>query len=99
MAMDPAITRIFLIKKIAGIFHDTVEWKSESERAERDWKEAERLVDQNPYLIRHYSEQAELSDATSYEEFVRTYGEYVWHFAQGLRRELPRPPYGIVTFD
>jgi hypothetical protein len=97
--MDPAITRIFLIKKIAGVFHDTVEWKGEGERADTDWKEATRLVDANPHLIRHYSEKEGLSDATSYAEFERTCGNYVWHAAQGLRRDLPRPPYGMVTFD
>jgi hypothetical protein len=95
--MDPAITRVYLTKKIAGIFCDTVEWKGEGDRAKTDWEQAECMVDERPGIIRWYSEN--LSDAVSYEEFEQKFGNYVWHCAQGLRRHLPRPPYGMITFQ
>lgn len=109
MDRDTAIR--FLTTKVAKIIYDTVACDL-PERAETDWKSAEVLVRekfQNVVQVmlmpgvkfgtdhRGVGQQP-LPDNCSYEDFDRVMGFLVWTHTQPLRRLLPSPPYGLITF-
>ena len=104
----------YLTMKISKIIYDTVECALE-DRAESDWLEAEKIVNNNfntnGFIGRMTGEPIEgdtyakfykdwnLPDDCSYEQFEHKLGEFIWKNTQWARKNLPRPPYGKITFD
>jgi hypothetical protein len=109
--MDHDTAVRFLTTKVAKIIYDTVACDS-PDRAETDWKSAEVLVRekfQNVVQIMLKpgvkfatdplsNDQQSLPDNCSYEDFDRVMGFLVWTHTQPIRRLLPSPPYGLITF-
>ena len=109
MDRDTAIQ--FLTSKVAKIIYDTVSCDL-ADRAEVDWKSASVIVREKfknvlPLLLIPgvkfttdpvFKEQRELPENCSYEQFDQVVGFLVWTHTQPLRRLLPSPPYGRITF-
>jgi hypothetical protein len=99
----------FLTRKIAKIIYNTVKCDLE-DRAVSDWLAAENIVKENFgwFIDRmtgkdRYEFKGGLSwalpDNCTYEDFENLLGNYVWVNARAYRSNLPRPPYGMITFS
>jgi hypothetical protein len=109
--VDRATAIQFLTTKVAQIIHDTVSCNL-AERSESDWLAAERLVNEHftsviPLMLKpgvlFYTDhrgtnRQSLPESCSYVDFDRVMGLVVWTQTQPLRRYLPSPPYGMITF-
>jgi hypothetical protein len=109
--MDRATAIRFLTTKVAKIIHDTVACNL-PDRSESDWLAAEGLVNECfvnviPLMLKpgvlfytdHRGDNRQsLPENCSYEDFDRIMGFAVWTQTQPLRRYLPSPPYGMITF-
>jgi hypothetical protein len=103
--IDYERTRRLCTQHFAQCLHDTVECESDP-RAETDWKTAEELLGKYPrvlywamralaaHLLMH--PEADVYDRQTFEKVC---GERLWSAIQPMRiRDLPRPPYGAITF-
>ena len=109
--MDRATAIRFLTAKVAKIIYDTVACDL-ANRSESDWIAAENLVNEYfvsviPLMLKpgtkfspspFSNDRESLPDNCSYEDFDRVMGFAVWTHTQPLRRYLPSPPYGRITF-
>lgn len=94
--MNHAIAKTFITVHIAGILSRTMEWKGDpDQRADADWQEAERIVNENPFIIEAWIAGSELS----YQKFEEEYGNKVWSFTQPRRNNLKDSRYGRILFD
>lgn len=97
--------REFVLKELAGILYGCVECDV-NPRDKIDWYTAEQWLNNNNWLIDLITNIKQEAYKNGHRAHTWLYGDdalkrYIWDNAwqRSLKRCLPRPPYGKITFE